>query len=498
MLGCLRAPFRASTLPTESGNLALPEGQQIGKLSLVEGQLREVFRQKILDAEAAPIPVFTRRDIHVPAIAKKAIAVIGMRRTGKTTFLWQVLADRVAAGTPREGILYFNFDDERLADLTGADLSLLLEEYYRLHPEWRDRRRALFLLDEIQMVRDWERFARRLLDTENVELYLSGSSARMLSREVATSMRGRAMEARVFPFSFREFLRHHGREIADPERATKAQRSALRKDLETYLTVGGFPEAQGASPRDQVELLRSYVDATLLRDVIERYGVSQPLALRQIVRRLLAHAAGLFSVNRFYNELKSLGVRIAKDTVHAYLGYLEDTFIVHGVWLATTSERRRMTNPRKIYPVDPGLIPIFDRSGRMQPSKALETAICIELLRRGAEISYVRTPEGYEVDFFARWPDRSVELIQVCAEAPSADTLEREVRALEAAAQEHPRAGLSLVTLVPESIRGVPERIRVYDASVWPLRQEYPARAPAGETSLRNGRERPSPGKKPR
>ena len=219
-------------------------------------QLRPIIRQKILDAEAAPIPVFTRRDIHVPGIPNKAIAVIGMRRTGKTTFLWQVLSDRVAAGTPRAGILYFNFDDERLAELAAADLSVLLEEYYRLHPEWRDGRRALFLLDEIQVVEGWERFTRRILDTENVDLFLSGSSARMLSREVATSMRGRAMEALVFPFSFREFLRHHGREIEDPERANKAERSSLRRELETYLAVGGFPEAQGASERDRQEQLR--------------------------------------------------------------------------------------------------------------------------------------------------------------------------------------------------------------------------------------------------
>ncbi|MBW1998888.1 MAG: ATP-binding protein, partial [Deltaproteobacteria bacterium] len=281
----------------------------------MDGQIRQIIRQKIVDAEASLIPAFTRRDVHVPLVPNKAIAVIGMRRTGKTTFLWQVLKDHMEAGIPREGILYFNFDDERLAEVTAADLSILIEEYYRLHPEWRDLRRALFLLDEIQVVPGWERFARRVLDTENVDLFLSGSSARMLSREVATSMRGRAMEAVVFPFSFREFLRHHGREIEDPERATKAVRSALRKDLETYLKLGGFPEAQGASDRDRVELLRGYVDATLLRDVIERHGISQPVALRHMTRHLLANAAGLFSVNRFYNDLKSRGLRISKDSL---------------------------------------------------------------------------------------------------------------------------------------------------------------------------------------
>jgi len=435
----------------------------------MEGHLREILRQKILDAEAAPIPPFTPRDIHVPAVANKAIAVIGMRRSGKTTFMWQVLASRLAAGMPREGILYFSFDDERLVDLQASHLNLLLEEYYRLHPEWRDGKRALFLLDEIQMVPGWEKFARRILDTENLELYFSGSSARLLSRKVASSMRGRAMEALVFPFSFREYLRHHRREIPQPQRATKAQRSALRQDLEIYLWVGGFPEAQGASQRDRQELLRGYVDVVLLRDVVERYGVTQPHALRQLVRHLLAHAGGLFSVHRFHNSLRSQGFRIAKDTVHAYLGYLEDAFLVYSLWLVTDSERRRLSNPRKIYPVDPALIPIFDRSGRLQPSKALETVVFLELLRRGAEVGYVRTREGLEVDFLARWPSGRLELIQVCAEVQDASTLEREVQALLAAAKEFPRASLKVLSLAPETLQRLPNSIQGHDASLWLL-----------------------------
>lgn len=436
----------------------------------MEGQVRTVIRQKIIDAEKAPIPHFTRRDLHVPAIPNKALAVIGMRRTGKTTFLWQVLADRVASGTPREGILFLSFDDERLADLTASDLGIVLEEYYLLHPEWRDDRRALLLLDEIQLVPGWERFARRVLDTENVDLFVAGSSARMLSREVASSMRGRAMEVVVFPFSFREFLRHRGREVEEPERIEKARRSALRADLETYLTVGGFPEAQGASERDRAELLRTYVDVTVLRDVIERYGVSHPVALGQLTRHLLGHAAGLFSVNRFYNDLKSRGVRVAKDSLHEYLAYLEDAFLVYGVWLATESERRRMSNPRKFYPVDPGLIPLYDRSGRLQPSKALETVVFIELLRRGAEVNYVRNHDGSEVDFLARWPGGQRELIQVCAEVSEASTLEREVRALLNAAADYPGASLTLLTLLPEAVRNVPTQIRVEEAGAWLLR----------------------------
>lgn len=222
-------------------------------------------------------------------------------------------------------------DDERLVGLTAAHLAVLLEEYYRLHPEWREGRRALFFLDEMPLVEGWERFLRRILDTENLDVFISSSSTRMLSREVASSMRGRALEAVVFPFSFREFLRHRGKEVGNPQRVAKAQRSFLRKQLETYPEVGGFPEAPRASARDRMELLFGYVDVVLLRDVVERYQVSHPVALRHLTRHLLAHAAGLFSVHRCYNDLRSRGVPIGKDSLHAYLGYLEDAFLVHSL-----------------------------------------------------------------------------------------------------------------------------------------------------------------------
>ena len=192
----------------------------------MEGQIRDIIRQKVVDSLAATVPPLTRRDVRLPGIPRKAVAVIGPRRGGKTTFLWQVIGERLAAGSGREGLFYFNFEDERLAGLSATDLHVVVEEFYRLHPEWRDHRKVVMLFDEIQMVAGWETFARRLLDTEQVELFLSGSSARLLSREVATSMRGRAMEALVLPFSFREFLRHRGQEPVLPAaRLTKRTRS---------------------------------------------------------------------------------------------------------------------------------------------------------------------------------------------------------------------------------------------------------------------------------
>ncbi|EKD39954.1 MAG: hypothetical protein ACD_75C00229G0003, partial [uncultured bacterium] len=439
-------------------------------ISSMESQYRRIIRQKIVDSIAEPLPNLTSRDVWVPEVPNKAVAVIGMRRAGKTSLLWRILTDRAAGGTPREGLLYFSFEDERLAGLGVGDLDMLVEEYFRLYPAWRNQRRVTFFLDEIQVVPGWELFARRLLDSENIDLFVSGSSARMLSREVASSMRGRAMEAVVLPFSYRESLRHAGLEPDESaDRLGKAELSALDHHLQRYLKQGGFPEAQSLDLRTRATLLSGYVDVVLLRDVVERHGVSQPLALRWLVRQLLAGAAGTFSVNKFHADLKSQGVAIGKDTLHTYLGYLEDAFLVYSVGIATDSERRRRVNPRKVYPVDPGLIPVFDRSGKANVGHALETVVFLELVRQGAEACYVRTAGGFEVDFHLRHVDGREELIQVSADIDRRETLEREIRALREAIVDFPASRPLLITLAVPAHTELPDEIEVVTARDWLL-----------------------------
>ena len=281
------------------------------------------------------------------------------------------------------------------------------------------------------------------------------------------------MEAVVLPFSFREMLRHVGREPSKSQGLlTKAEGSLLDNHLLSFLEQGGFPEAQGLDVRTRTELLRGYVDVVLLRDVVERHGVSQPFALRWMVRQLLGNAAGSFSVNKFHADLKSQGVAVGKDTLHSYLGYLEDAFLVRSLAIATDSERRRRVNPRKIYPVDTGLIPIFDRSAKANLGHALETAVFLELIRQGAEIAYVRTANGFEVDFLARYVDGHAELIQVCASIDHADTRAREIRALQDGAAEFPMADLVLIVLDKPAVIDLPEGVRVIEARDWLLKNE--------------------------
>lgn len=439
---------------------------------LEPSRFEHLLAEKLAAGIAAPIPPATPRSVagrvHLPG---KATAVIGMRRAGKTTFLHQLRRDRVQAGAPPECLPYVNFEDERLAGLQADQLHVLVEEYFRRHPSLRGTTTVTWSLDEIQVVPGWERFIRRLLDEETVDVFVTGSSAALLSREVATSLRGRGWEVLLHPFSFAEAARHAGLDLpTGPFPLPPRDRSRVEAAFLDYLTVGGFPEAQGLDVATRGQLLRDYVDVAMLRDVVERHAVSNVAALRWLVRHLLGNAAGLFSIEKFHAALKSQGLGVSKDTLHQLLAHVVDCFLVRTVWMESRSERQRMVNPRKAYPVDPGLIPVFDRSGKANTGHALETAVAIELERRRCELTYVRTPEGHEVDFLARRPDGGAELIQVCADSSDRTTTERELRALDEAGALHPQATRRLLVLTRAAMpQTVPEGVVAQPAYEWLL-----------------------------
>jgi uncharacterized protein len=414
----------------------------------MKGQVREVLALRLEDAVTRELPRPTRRDVYLPKVPGKALAIIGMRRSGKTSYLWQLARERLEAGAPRESVVLLNFEDEQLLGVEPTDIGWLVEEHYRRFPHLRDSKRVTWFFDEIQLVPGWEVVVRRLIDSERVEIFVSGSSAKLLSREVATSMRGRGLEAIVFPFSFRESLRHAGEEPTQSwRRSPKAIRSRLANRLREYLTVGGFPEAQGLAERDRRYLLTNYVDTVLLRDVIDRHAVSNPTALRRLERHLMSNPAAPFSIQKCHDSFRSQGVAIAKDTLHQYLAHLEDAFLVRTVPILAASDRQRTVNPRKSYPIDPGFIPIYERVDRAYVGHALETIVLIELERRGYAVQYLRTKGGYEVDFHAECAGAPTLLVQVCAELGDTETREREVRALLDAKREHVKATALLITL---------------------------------------------------
>ena len=433
---------------------------------------RTRLAEKLAEGLSAPLPEATPRRVHGAVHLKgKATAVVGMRRAGKTTFLHQIRRERTAHGVPRHRLPYVNFEDEQLAGLGAEHLGFLLEEYYRRFPETRGRETVTWCLDEIQTVPGWERFVRRVLDEEKVEVFVSGSSAALLSREVATAMRGRAWEVVIHPFGFEEYLRHHALPVPGrPSFLPARERSALERAFLEYLAVGGFPEAQGLAAATRIRMLADYVDVAMLRDVVERHDVTNVAGLRWLVRHLLGNAGGMFSVEKFHAALRSQGLSIARDTVHQLLAHLGDCFLVRTVWLESRSERRRMVNPRKAYPVDPGLMRIYQRDEEADIGHALETAVLIELERRVAAVTYVRTRDDHEVDFLARYAGGASELIQVCADPSGEAAGERELRSLVEAGRAYPKARKRLLTLTRDRLpASAPRGVAVEPAYVWLL-----------------------------
>ena len=448
-------------------------------------RFRRAFDAQLADGLQDAGPPFTRRrlfgQIRMPG---KVTSVIGMRRAGKTTFLHQLRAESIARGAAPWQLPFLRLEEERFAGLDALSLGALIDEYPSRYLTGAEAAPEAWFLDEIQVVPGWERLVRRLLDSRHADLYISGSSAGLLSREIATELRGRGWKVLIHPFSFEEALRHGGMSPPpDPTAVAEAEATRLESALREWLRTGGFPEAQGLPTAVRLQLLRDYVDVAILRDVVDRYAVRNVTGLRWLARHLLANAASPFSVEKFHARLKSQAIAIARDTVHEYLSYLEDCFLVRTVWIEADSERQRMVNPRKAYPVDSGLIPAFDRTGRANLGHALETAVLVELERRGCEVTYVRTPEGYEVDFLARSPSGETELIQVCADASDDDTATREIRALVATESRFPNARKLVLTLgaINPSFR-VPRDMETQPAYEWLLGNSpaLPQPAPTG------------------
>lgn len=429
-----------------------------------------LLEQLIVDYHERPLPTPTHREMELPTLSGKIDTVIGMRRTGKTWFLFQTMQRYLEQGIPKETMLYLNFGDERLLPMMAAEFGQITETYYRLFPEHRDRT-CYFFFDEVQNISGWEVWLRRLVDTERVQIAVTGSSAKLLSREIATALRGRALSTEMFPFSYREALAHEGIEDIPVSRPGAKKRALLENRLRRYLLNGGFPEVQSATDNHRIHILQEYVDVVILRDIVERYQVRNILPLRTLIRHLLATPTTLFSVNKFYNDLKSQGLACGKNTLHDYFEYLKDAFLIYPVSICSRSERARRVNPRKVYVIDTGLANAFLHRPQSDWGRLLENFVFMELRRQGLDIEYYRTEDGLEVDFITTDQRNSQALYQVSLELRDKQTREREVRALTTAMQETGIEYGTIVTLdTDEQIETNAGVIDVIPAWLWALR----------------------------
>lgn len=405
-----------------------------------------IIENLVNDFHERDLPLLTPRGIQLPEIPGKIDTIIGMRRVGKTSLVYQAIQEKILMGIPKQRMLYINFDDERLLPLDAEQLHLITESYYRLYPEFKQEK-CFFFFDEIQNVTGWERFIRRQLDTENIQLTLTGSSAKLLSKEIATQLRGRGITTEVFPYSFRESLIAADPNVELPLNPGASARAFLANRMRSFLAKGGFPEIQNLSEDYRIRILQEYVDVVILRDIIERHHVTNVQALRALVRQILATPATLFSVNKFYNDLRTQGMSCTKNALYEYVDYLEDTFLIYPVPICSRSERIRRTNPKKMYVIDTGLINAFMHQPESDWGHLLENFVYIQLRRENLKIEYYRTNDGTEVDFITTTLRGEKNLYQVALNLNNEMTRQRELRALESAMQECKMSKGFLITL---------------------------------------------------
>ncbi len=385
--------------------------EQRGELEEIAGRGRLVARKGTEDA---------RRFLAVPNI----LAVLGVRRCGKSVFSHQLAVGRSFG--------YVNFDDERLAEITTADLDKILQAFYSLYGDVE-----YVVLDEIQNVPGWELFANRLRRTKKV--IITGSNSTLLSGELSTKLTGRHITFRLFPFSFREFLEYNGFSL---QKAYTAQEKArIRNLLEEYLHKGGFPE--GYALGDAI-LRRTYEDI-VTKDVAGHFKVKK----REDLRRLAHYLVSNSGCETTYSKLSKIFAAKHVSTVSNWIAFLESAFLVFKLERFSYKLKEQVLAPKKIYCIDTGLARSVAFNFSKNAGRAAENAVAVELLRRkkkGGEIYYWKDHQQNEVDFVAKEGRKVAQLIQVTMEPPSFGMPGREAKALLKAGKELKCGNLLVIT----------------------------------------------------
>lgn len=404
----------------------------------------DMLKEMILDFQEVDLTLGVPRRVAVSSVPGKATVCIGVRRSGKSTFMFQLIKKLYDSGVSRKNILYLNFFDDRLHSLQHENLGVILEAYFSLYPEKKNAEKVYCFFDEIQAVPGWEPFVDRLMRTEMSEVYITGSSAQMLSREIATQMRGRALSWEIFPFSFREFL--DAKEIESDGPLSTKKRLTIQKVFEEYWETGGFPEVTGMDRMLRIKIHQEYFNAMLFRDLVERHDISHPKAVTDLAHWLVDNTGSLYSVNSLTGYLKSLGHKAPKSAVSDYLEWFEDAYVLFTVRIFDASLARANANPKKIYCIDHALVTSISSGILVNSGHLLENLVFTALRRVTPDIFYYKTKGGREVDFIAGRQESSRMLVQVCESMADQQTRKREIAALAEAMVELKFSQTTIVT----------------------------------------------------
>ena len=383
--------------------------------------MREVFKKLIVDSQERSYSGLSEREYEIPVDTNKIVSLIGVRRSGKTYMLY-TLIEELRKDIPKENIVYINFEDDRLFPIELKDMDSLIEGYYELYPEKREQK-VYFFLDEVQNIEGWELFVRRVYDTLNIQLFITGSSSKLLSSEIATSLRGRTIVYEIFPFSFREYLRYREIEI---NLYSSSSTSYIQNAFNTYLVDGGFAETFGQTEDVKKRILKDYLDLIVYKDIIERYAIKNHALLKHLIKYFFVNMGTLISFTKLYNEYKSLGYKLSKDTLYEYVSYLQEAYTIFTTPIYRNSVKEEQRHPKKLYAIDNGFKKLFDASLSKDYSKLYENMAFLHLRRKTSEVYYFK--EKQEVDIYVNIEGGM--LVNVSYDIKDNETLQREITAL--------------------------------------------------------------------
>ncbi len=355
---------------------------------------------------------------------------VGLRHAGKSYLMFQRIAELMAQGHKREEILYFNFEDDRIDSLDVTDLDLIktcYEEMYACRP--------IFFLDEIQLVDRWEKFARRLAD-QKYQVYITGSNAKMLSSEIATTLGGRYMVHEVYPYSLKEYVKASGVDM-EADSAVYVHRKDVVRLANDYFLHGGLPETVGMKePRVWMSNLFSKI---FFGDLVARYKIRNDFALRVMIRKMAESVKQPLSYTRIASIVSSTGKKLSTDAVIDYVGYMAESWLILPYENLFGKLQDKESN-RKYYFTDNGLLHLFLVDA---DTSLLENAVAVSLRRKYADGAYFWNSKNAEVDFVV--PEEGL-AVQVSYSLADADTLKRETDGLVKLAAVHDVKRMVVVT----------------------------------------------------
>ncbi len=409
--------------------------KEIKDVVLDQNQLRE--NEELIDREA-----FVELEEHLKN--SFVIVISGVRRCGKSTLLNQLREKHPG--------YYLNFDDDRLINFKVEDFQTLYEIFIELYGE-----KNIFYFDEIQNIKSWERFVRRLHD-ERKKVFVSGSNASMLSKELGTHLTGRHLNLQLFPFSFKEFLSFKGLELDKKSSYITEMKAKIKRYFGEYYTNGGFPDYLKTSDK---EYLKTLYNNILYRDVIVRYNLSSERTMKEFVNFVTSNIAKAISFNSIKNIL-GLG---SSTTVKDYFGYLENCFLLFIVPRFEYSLKKQMYANKKVYIIDNGLALYLGYRFSEDTGRLLENLVFIELKRSGKEIYFYS--DKHECDFVIKDRAKIVEAVQVCYDL-NEDNKKREIDGIvEAMVKFKLKEGLILTYDQEDELKIEGRKVKVIPVWKW-------------------------------